>query len=68
MLGLQVLNLEHAKLSWYHALSSNADLLTWPSTEVLHLYNNAEENMEKGMQIWKESEKQNLSKSLVDVL
>ncbi|KAH1117859.1 hypothetical protein GLYMA_17G107300v4 [Glycine max] len=58
-LGLQ--QFEQAKLSWYHALSSNADLLTWPSTEVLHLYNNAEENMEKGMQIWKESEKQNLN-------
>ncbi|KAK7388580.1 hypothetical protein VNO78_23401 [Psophocarpus tetragonolobus] len=60
-LGLQLF--EQAKLSWCHALSSNVDLLTWPSTEVLHLYNNAEENMEKGMQIWEESEKQNLSKT-----
>nr|KYP57343.1 hypothetical protein KK1_003603 [Cajanus cajan] len=57
-LGLQ--QFEQAKLSWYHALSGNVDLLTWPSTEVLHLYNNAEENMEKGMQMWEESEKQNL--------
>ncbi|KAL2338447.1 hypothetical protein Fmac_012893 [Flemingia macrophylla] len=60
-LGLQ--QFEQAKLSWYHALSSNVDLLTWPSTEVLHLYNNAEENMEKGMQIWEESQKQNLCKT-----
>ncbi|CAJ1944697.1 unnamed protein product [Sphenostylis stenocarpa] len=60
-LGLQ--QFEQAKLSWYHALSSNADLLTWPSNEVLHLYNNAEENMEKGMQIWEESKNQNLSKT-----
>ncbi|KAG4970786.1 Protein PHOX1 [Glycine max] len=60
-LGLQ--QFEQAKLSWYHALGCNVDLLTWPSTEVLHLYNNAEENMEKGMQIWEESEKQNLSKT-----
>ncbi|KAK7347137.1 hypothetical protein VNO80_21664 [Phaseolus coccineus] len=60
-LGLQ--QFEQAKLSWYHALSSNADLLTWPSAEVLHLYNNAEENIERGMQIWEESEKQNLSKT-----
>ncbi|XP_020226481.1 protein PHOX1 [Cajanus cajan] len=60
-LGLQ--QFEQAKLSWYHALSGNVDLLTWPSTEVLHLYNNAEENMEKGMQMWEESEKQNLSKT-----
>jgi len=59
-LGLQ--KFEQAKLLWYHALSSNVDLLTLPSSEVLHLYNNAEENMEKGMQIWEESEKQKLSK------
>jgi len=58
-LGLQ--QFEQAKLSWYHALSSNVDLLTWPSAKVLHLYNNAEENMERGMQIWEESEKQNLN-------
>ncbi|XP_061350868.1 protein PHOX1 [Gastrolobium bilobum] len=49
---------EQAKLSWYHALSANVDLGTWPSTEVLQLYNNAEDNMEKGMQIWEESEEQ----------
>ncbi|TKY54774.1 Tetratricopeptide repeat protein 1 [Spatholobus suberectus] len=60
-LGLQ--QFEQAKLSWYHALSRNVDLLTWPSTEVLQIYNNAEENMEKGMQMWEESEKQNLSKT-----
>ncbi|XP_027331501.1 protein PHOX1 isoform X2 [Abrus precatorius] len=54
---------EQAKLSWCHALSSNVDLLTWPSTEVLQLYNNAEDNMEKGMQIWEESEEQHLCKA-----
>ena len=54
---------EQAKLSWYHALSSNVDLLTWPSTEVLQLYNNAEDNMEKGMQIWEESDEKHLSKA-----
>ncbi|XP_062078219.1 protein PHOX1-like [Humulus lupulus] len=52
---------EQAKLSWYYALSSNIDLETWPSTEVLRLYNNAEENMEKGMQLWEEWEEQRLS-------
>lgn len=54
---------EQAKLSWYYALSSNIDLPTWPSTEVLHLYNNAEENMEKGMLIWEESQEQQLSET-----
>lgn len=52
---------ELAKLSWYYAISSNDDLETWPSTEVLRLYNNAEDNMEKGMQLWEESEEQRLS-------
>ncbi|KAK7330021.1 hypothetical protein VNO77_24206 [Canavalia gladiata] len=54
---------EQAKLSWYHALSSNVDLLTWPSTECLQLYNNAEDNMEKGMQIWEDSKEQHLRKT-----
>ncbi|KAJ0090160.1 hypothetical protein Patl1_13951 [Pistacia atlantica] len=52
---------EQAKLSWYYAMSSNADLDTWPSTEVIQLYNNAEENMDKGMQMWEELEGQRLS-------
>lgn len=49
---------ELAKLSWHHAISCNVDLETWPSTEVLQLYNNAEDNMEKGMQLWEELEEQ----------
>ncbi|KAL4388343.1 hypothetical protein GQ457_09G010810 [Hibiscus cannabinus] len=39
---------EQAKLSWYYAIGNNVDLQTWPSENVLQLYNNAEENMEKG--------------------
>ncbi|WJX29363.1 hypothetical protein P8452_18014 [Trifolium repens] len=54
---------EQAKLCWYYALSSNIDLATWPSTEVIHLYNSAEENMEKGMLIWEESQEQQLSET-----
>ncbi|KAJ1440070.1 Tetratricopeptide-like helical domain superfamily [Sesbania bispinosa] len=54
---------EQAKLSWYYALSSNVDLATWPSTEVLQLYNSAEDNMEKGMMIWEESEGQQLTET-----
>jgi hypothetical protein len=52
---------ELAKLSWYYAIGSNVDLQTWPSTEVLQLFNNAEDNMEKGMQIWEEVEEQRQS-------
>ncbi|CAN6540717.1 unnamed protein product [Malus baccata var. baccata] len=51
---------EQAKLSWYYAISSNVDLEAWPSTEVLRLYNYAEDNMEKGMQLFEELEEQRL--------
>ncbi|XP_019183846.1 PREDICTED: HSP-interacting protein-like [Ipomoea nil] len=63
-LGLQ--QFERAKLSWYYAISTNADMESWPSTEVFQLYNNAEENMERGMQMWEEEAGQHhneLSKS-----
>ncbi|GFP89370.1 tetratricopeptide repeat protein 1 [Phtheirospermum japonicum] len=47
---------EQAKLSWYYAIGTNVDLETWPSRDVLELYKKAEENMEKGMQMWKDAE------------
>ncbi|KAK6944426.1 PB1 domain [Dillenia turbinata] len=49
---------EQAKLSWYYAIGNNVYLETWPSTEILQLYNNAEDNMERGMQLWEELEEQ----------
>ncbi|KAG7989379.1 hypothetical protein I3843_03G235000 [Carya illinoinensis] len=52
---------ELAKLHWYYAISCNVDLETCPSTEILQLYNNAEENMEKGIQIWEELEERRQS-------
>lgn len=55
-LGLQ--QFERAKLSWYYAISTNADMESWPSTEIFQLYNNAEENMERGMQMWEEEVEQ----------
>ncbi|XP_044463073.1 protein PHOX1-like isoform X2 [Mangifera indica] len=61
LLALGQQQFEQAKLSWYYAMSSNVDLDTWPSTEVLQLYNSAEENMDKGMQMWEELERQRLS-------
>ncbi|KAM5548062.1 hypothetical protein ABKV19_002159 [Rosa sericea] len=60
-LALAQQQFEQAKLSWYYAISSNVDLETWPSTEVVRLYNNAEDNMEKGMQLWEEAEQQRLT-------
>ncbi|XP_015696818.1 protein PHOX1 [Oryza brachyantha] len=51
---------EQAKLSWYYAIGSNADLDTWPSSEVLELFNKAEDNMERGTEMWEEMEEQRL--------
>lgn len=47
---------EQAKLSWYYAVSSNVDLETWSSSEVIQLYNSAEENMDKGIVMWEKAE------------
>jgi tetratricopeptide (TPR) repeat protein len=51
---------EQAKLSWYYAIGSNVDLDTWPSSEVLELFNKAEDNVEKGTEIWEEMEERRL--------
>ncbi|GAA0166065.1 hypothetical protein LIER_21312 [Lithospermum erythrorhizon] len=61
VLALGQQQFEQAKLSWYYAISTNVDLESWPSLEVLQLYNNAEENMERGMQMWHEAEEQRLT-------
>lgn len=52
---------ERAKLSWYYAIGNNVDMETWPSEEVVQLYNMAEDNMEKGMVMWEEFEAQHLN-------
>uniref|UniRef100_F6HCH6 PB1 domain-containing protein n=1 Tax=Vitis vinifera TaxID=29760 RepID=F6HCH6_VITVI len=61
LLALGQQQFEQAKLSWYYAIGSNVDLEMWPCEEVLQLYNKAEDNMEKGMQMWEELEEQRLS-------
>ncbi|CAL0307091.1 unnamed protein product [Lupinus luteus] len=54
---------EQAKVASYYALSNDVDLATWPSPEILQLYNNSDDNMKRGMQIWEELEKQRLGKA-----
>ncbi|KAI7753792.1 hypothetical protein M8C21_022228 [Ambrosia artemisiifolia] len=51
---------EQAKLTWHYTLRSKADL-EGPSIQILELYNKAEDNMEKGMQIWEELEERRLN-------
>uniref|UniRef100_A0A5B6YX12 PB1 domain-containing protein n=1 Tax=Davidia involucrata TaxID=16924 RepID=A0A5B6YX12_DAVIN len=52
---------EQAKLSWYYAIGSNVDLDTGLASEVLELYNKAEDSMERGIQMWEESEERRLN-------
>lgn len=52
---------EQARLSWYYQIACNMDLDTSNSTEILKLYNNAEENMEKGTEMWEELEENRLT-------
>lgn len=61
ILALGQQQFEQAKLSWYYAISTGVNLDSWPSTEVLQLYNSSEENMERGMQMWEEAEEQRLN-------
>ena len=61
LLALGQQQFEQAKLSWYYAIGSKADLEMWPCEDVLRLYNKAEDSMEKGMQMWEELEEQRLS-------
>lgn len=58
-LGLQ--QFEQAKLSWYFMTASKSSLEIGPSSEVLELYNKAEDNMERGMQLWEEMEEKRLN-------
>ncbi|KAF5773432.1 putative 43kDa postsynaptic protein [Helianthus annuus] len=51
---------EQAKLTWHYTVRTKADLET-PSIQILELYNKAEDNMEKGMQIWEELEERRLN-------
>ncbi|XP_042939640.1 protein PHOX1-like [Carya illinoinensis] len=52
---------EQAKLCWYYAVGRKNELETEPSSEVLQLYNKAEDSMEKGMLMWEEMEEQRLN-------
>uniref|UniRef100_A0A2P2JVY0 PB1 domain-containing protein n=1 Tax=Rhizophora mucronata TaxID=61149 RepID=A0A2P2JVY0_RHIMU len=61
LLALGHQQFEQAKLCWYHAIGSNINLESGPSEQVLELYNKAEDNMEKGMQMWEEMEERRLN-------
>uniref|UniRef100_A0A7N0TA91 PB1 domain-containing protein n=1 Tax=Kalanchoe fedtschenkoi TaxID=63787 RepID=A0A7N0TA91_KALFE len=52
---------EQAKLAWYYAVANKVELETGPSSEVILLYNQAEDSMERGMLMWEELEERRLN-------
>nr|GMD53405.1 HSP-interacting protein-like [Ipomoea batatas] len=60
IIALGQLQFEQAKLSWQYAISTETDLESWPSSEVLQLYSNASRNMERGIKMWEEALVQHL--------
>ncbi|KAK4747102.1 hypothetical protein SAY87_026139 [Trapa incisa] len=58
---------EQAKLCWYYAIGTKIELNDGlaveggPASEVLTMYNKAEDNMERGMQMWEEMEESRLN-------
>ncbi|KAG6508985.1 protein PHOX4-like [Zingiber officinale] len=65
LIALALQQFEQAKLSWSYAIGSKADLEKWPSSEVIELFDQAEDNIEKGTEIWEdmEEQRQEISKS-----
>ncbi|XP_047327299.1 protein PHOX1-like [Impatiens glandulifera] len=63
LLALAQQQFEQAKLSWYYAIGIEVDLELEKelASEIMDLYNKAEDNMEKGMQMWEEIEEQRLN-------
>lgn len=55
---------EQAKLSWFYAVGTKTNLETWDSTETVRWYNEAEDNMEKGIKIWEEKEMRRVNEVL----
>ncbi|XP_073004498.1 protein PHOX1-like [Typha latifolia] len=60
LLALAQQQFEQAKLSWYYAIGCKVDLKTWPTSDILELFNNAEDYMERGIEMWEEKEVQRL--------
>lgn len=58
LLALGHQQFEQAKLAWYYTVGNNVELEPWLPEEIVQLYNSAENNMEKGMQMWEEQEAQ----------
>ncbi|KAI4380975.1 hypothetical protein MLD38_007099 [Melastoma candidum] len=61
LLALGQQQFEQAKLCWYYAVGNQVHLEEGPSSDVLTLYNKAEDSMERGIQTWEEMVEQRLN-------
>ncbi|CAN0918190.1 Protein PHOX1 [Linum grandiflorum] len=61
LLALGQQQFERARLTWYYALSSKVDLSTWSSAEVIQLYNSAQQNVDRGLEMWEASQSQRIT-------
>ncbi|KAF3777868.1 Tetratricopeptide repeat protein 1 [Nymphaea thermarum] len=51
---------EQAKLCWYFAVGTKVELESWDASEIIELFNSAEDNMEHGAHMWEEIEQERL--------
>ncbi|XP_060216179.1 protein PHOX1-like [Lycium barbarum] len=61
LLALGQQQFEQAKLLWYYLIGSKVELEAGTCSEILELYNKAEESIERGMEMWEEMEEQRLN-------
>ncbi|XP_051150392.1 protein PHOX1-like [Andrographis paniculata] len=61
VLALGQQQFELAKLSWNYAVGTDVEPELFPSTEIIELYNKAEENTEKGLQMWEDGEEKRVT-------
>ncbi|CAN6477362.1 unnamed protein product [Victoria cruziana] len=52
---------EEAKLCWYFALGTKVELESWDASEIIELFNSAEDNVEHGAHMWEEIEQERLN-------
>ncbi|KAG6496799.1 protein PHOX1-like isoform X1 [Zingiber officinale] len=71
LIALAQQQFEQARLSWYYSIGSNIEPDNWPSAEIFGLFNDAEDNMEKGVIMWekmKEQQSVDQGKSLLETM
>ncbi|CAI0629501.1 unnamed protein product [Linum tenue] len=61
LLALGQQQFERARLTWYYTLSCKVDLSNWSYDEIIELYNSAERNVDRGMEMWEAAQSQRIT-------